>query len=144
MDHKRQLYQFPSGIGKSRIIPDIANQLLYHGFTRRVIIYTSHPGLMSRDKEDYLDMLELAGFRASVQYRTSLAEPVDLHDFLLFDEADHFIFTYPHRFESLCQRHWVICMSATIPDSSANELEHQVLKRLQFKMFSYYPPQLPA
>ena len=34
-------------------------------------------------------------------------------------------------------------MSATIPDTSANSLEHAVLKRLQMKMFSYHPSSLP-
>ena len=37
---------------------------------KRVIIYTSHRGLMLRDKEDYSDMFELASTRASVEYRT--------------------------------------------------------------------------
>ena len=87
-------------------------------------------------------MLELADCQDSVQYRTSLADPVDSLDALLFDEADHFLFNFPHRFENLCRRNLVICMSATIPDSSANELEHAVLQRLKMKMFSYYPSSL--
>ena len=144
MDHKRQLHQYPPGIGKSRIIPDIANQLLTHGIIRRVIIFTSHKGLMMRDKDDYEDMLELAGLRASIHYRTSLTEQVEQFDALLFDEADHFMFSFPNRFESLCLRHLVICMSATIPDSSANDLEHAVLQRFRMKTFNYYPSSLPV
>ena len=93
MDHKRQLHQYPPGIGKSRIIPDIANQLLTHRFAKRVIIFTSHKGLLLRDKEDYRDMLELADCQDLVQYRTSLADPVDSLDALLFDEADYFLFS---------------------------------------------------
>ena len=109
---------------------------------KRVIIYTCHNGLLLRDQSDYHDMLELAGFRASVQYRSSLNEPVEQLDTLLFDEADYFVFSDPKRFENLCQRRQVICMSATIPDSSANKLEYAVLERLKFKIFSYCPSSL--
>ena len=38
LNHRRQLHQYPPGIGKSRIIPDIANQLLTHGMAKRVLI----------------------------------------------------------------------------------------------------------
>ena len=89
-------------------------------------------------------MLELAGFRGSVAYRSSLTEPVEPLDTLLFDEADYFIFSNPGRFESLCQRRQVICMSATIPDSNINKLEHAVLERLKFKIFSYCPSSLQS
>ena len=69
---------------------------------KRAIIYISHRGLMLRDRDDYSDMFELAGTRASVEYRTQLSDPVDRLDVLIFDEADYFLFTYPHRFESMC------------------------------------------
>ena len=55
LDERRQLWQLPSGMGKSRIIPALSLHLLNHFSSSKVIIFTSHKGLLARDQEAYAD-----------------------------------------------------------------------------------------
>ena len=52
-----------SGSGKSRIIPALGVLLLAIGAARHVHVLIPGGGLLRRDREEYADYWELAGFK---------------------------------------------------------------------------------
>ena len=74
------------------MIRHLALQLLTHYRTQRVVIFTSHRGLMNRDREDFADYFKLAMCEDRVEYCLSLNVTPRQYDIFIFDEADHFIF----------------------------------------------------
>ena len=63
---KRQIWNLLSGSGKSRIIPALGLMLLTLGLVRRVHVLIPGAGLLKRDRDEYGDYWELAGYESSV------------------------------------------------------------------------------
>ena len=66
--------------------------MLTHYCTKRVVIFTSHRGLMNRDMSDYADYFKLISCEDKVEYSLSLNVTPRPYDVFIFDEADWFIY----------------------------------------------------
>ena len=67
----RQIWMLPSGSGKSRIIPSVGVYLLSCGLAQRVHVLIPGMGLCRRDRTEYADYWELAGFKHLVEYHST-------------------------------------------------------------------------
>lgn len=120
-------------------MPSLALLLLNNYSVGRVVIITSHKGLMTRDRENYADYFTLAKFTDRVEYAHSLNVSLKRFDVLLIDEADHFMYGNPVAFERIIRAYPTICFTATIPESDLNQLEGEVLDRMGLKCYNYAP-----
>ena len=87
-------------------------------------------GLLKRDRHEYGDYWELAGYESSVQYHDTTRFEIRAGDVVLVDEADHFAFSEPTHFNVLLERLPTVCFTGTSPDAQLNTLEHEVLAKM--------------
>ena len=136
---KRQIWNLLSGSGKSRIIPAYGVQLLALDMARRVHVLIPGAGLLKRDRHEYGDYWELAGYESSVQYHDTTRFEIKQGDVVLVDEADYFAFSEPVAFGILLGHLPTICFTGTSPDAHLNELEDDVLKKMGLVSHTYWP-----
>ena len=141
---KRQIWNLLSGSGKSRIIPALGLMLLTLGLVRRVHVLIPGAGLLKRDRDEYGDYWELAGYESSVQYHDTTRFEIKQGDVVLVDEADYFAFSEPLAFGILLGHLPTICFTGTSPDAHLNKLEDEVLAKMGLASYTYWPSCLEA
>ena len=101
-------------------------------------------GLLERDREEYADFWELAGYESSVEYHRTTRFEIRAGDVVLVDEADHFAFSEPAAFAGLLGRLPTVCFTGTSPDAHLNKLEHSVLLKMNLASYTYWPSCIAA
>ena len=140
----RQIWQIPGGQGKLLIFATIALMLLKSDSgVQRVHLVFSNELLKEKDKQAFENLYLLANVEDQVEYQVGLDFEMGTEDVLVIDEGDVWIYEDPNKFDRLTAKTKLIALSGSTRDTQLDGIEHDVLKKLGFKIFDQISQEYP-
>jgi len=136
--YQRQMFVLPCGSGKSRVAATIALLLLeLNTSVKRVHLVFPNEVLKKKDEEDFKDLWLLTPGGLKLGYHKDLDFAPQTNSVIIFDEADHYIFSDPAAFMKFTKKSLCICLTATCADDAVAGIERSVLKAMGFRIFEH-------
>ena len=110
---------------------------------KRVHLVFSNDLLKQKDMLAFANLFLLADIQEKVQYQVGLDFEMGSEDVLVIDESDIWIYEDPQKFDRLTAQTKLIALSGSTRDTQLNGIEHDVLKKLGFKIYDQISQEYP-